>query len=47
MPMPADEDDVIVHGNAKGLRDVDDRLGHLDIGCDGVGSPLGWLCTNL
>jgi hypothetical protein len=31
MPVLAD-DDVIVHGDAERRGDVDDRLGHLDIG---------------
>ena len=26
------DDDVVVHGNAERGRDIDDRLGHLDIG---------------
>jgi hypothetical protein len=26
------DDDVVVHGDAKGFGDVDDRFGHLDIG---------------
>ena len=31
MAVPAD-DDVVVPGNPERLGDVDDRLGHLDIG---------------
>ena len=31
MPVLA-HDDVIVHGDAERLGDVDDRLGHLDVG---------------
>ena len=31
MSVPAD-DDVVVHGNAERGRDIDDRLGHLDVG---------------
>ena len=31
MPVLA-HDDVVVHGNAERGRDLDDRLGHLDIG---------------
>jgi len=31
MPVLAD-DDVIVHGNAERGGDLDDRLGHMDIG---------------
>ena len=31
MPVLAD-DDVIVHGNAKGRGDIDDRARHVDIG---------------
>jgi hypothetical protein len=31
MPVLAD-DDVVVHGNAERAGDVDDRLGHLDVG---------------
>jgi len=34
MPVLAD-DDVIVHGDAERTGDVDDRLGHLDIGLRG------------
>ena len=26
------DDDVIVHGNPQGARDLDDRLRHLDVG---------------
>lgn len=36
MPVLAD-DDVIVHGNAQRLGDVDDGLGHLDVGLRGGG----------
>jgi hypothetical protein len=35
------DDDVVVHGDAKRGGDVDDGLGHLDVACDGVGSPEG------
>jgi len=31
MPVPADND-VVVHGNAERLGDIDDRLGHVDVG---------------
>jgi hypothetical protein len=34
MAVPAD-DDVIMHGNPERLGDVDDRLGHLDVGLRG------------
>src|SRR5438105_2268493 len=40
MPVPAD-DDVVVHGNAERGGDIDDRLRHLDVPCDGVESPEG------
>jgi hypothetical protein len=34
MPVVAD-DDVVMDGNAERGRDVDDRLGHLDVGLRG------------
>ena len=34
MPVPAD-DDVVVHGNPQRLGDLDDGLGHLDVGLRG------------
>jgi hypothetical protein len=40
MPVLAD-DDVVVHGNAERGGDLDDRLGHLDIGLRGRGVAAG------
>ena len=40
MPVAAD-DDVIVHGDPERLCDVDDRLGHLDVGLRGRGIAGG------
>jgi hypothetical protein len=45
MPVLAD-DDVVVHGNAERGGDLDDRLGHVNIGPRGRRME-GWLCTNL
>ncbi len=42
----AADDDVVVHGDAERLGDVDDGLASSAISArDGVGSPEGWLCT--
>ena len=35
------DDDMVVHGNAERLCDVDNRLRHLDVGLRRVGSPEG------
>jgi hypothetical protein len=40
------DDDVVVHGNAERGGDLDDRFGHMDMACEGVGSPEGWLGTS-
>ena len=46
MPVLADND-VVVHGDAKRRRDIDGRLGHLDVGLRGRRIAGGMIWTNL
>jgi len=46
MPVLAD-DNVVVHGNAERVATWTIALVIWISACDGVGSPEGWLCTNL
>ena len=46
MPAAAD-DDMVVHGHTERLAGVDESFVTAMSALDGVGSPDGWLCSNI